>query len=68
MQRRAREGKPELRATWDDALALLERPYLSLTVAERFALRSQIDDSFHCQRYYPQLFSGRWVPLQGSRQ
>ena len=68
VQRRAREVEPEFRATWDDALALLERPYLSLTVAERFALRSQIDDSSDCQRYYPQLFSGRWIPLQGSRQ
>ena len=51
-------------AVWDDVLALLERPYPSLTVAERFALRSQINDSSDCRRYYPQLFSGRWIPLQ----
>ena len=64
VKRRAREGEPELRAVWDDVLALLERPYLSLTVAERFALRFQINDSSDCRRYYPQLFSGRWIPLQ----
>ena len=64
VQRRAREGELERRAVWDDVLALLERPYPSLTVAERFALRSQINDSSDCRRYYPQLFSGRWIPLQ----
>ena len=64
VKRRAREGEPELRAVWDDVLALLERPYLSLTVAERFALRFQINNSSDCRRYYPQLFSGRWIPLQ----
>ena len=64
LKRRAREGEPELRAVWDDVLALLERPYLSLTVAERFAWRFQINDSSDCRRYYPQLFSGRWIPLQ----
>ena len=64
VKRRAREGGLELRAAWDDVLALLDRPYLSLTATERFALRSQIDDSSDCRRYYPQLFSGRWVPLQ----
>ena len=64
VKRRVREGGLELRAAWDDVLALLERPYLSLTVAERFALRSQINDSSDCRRYYPQLFSGRWIPLQ----
>ena len=63
-KRRVREGGLELRAAWDDVLALLEHPYLSLTVAERFSLRSQINDSSDCRRYYPQLFSGRWIPLQ----
>ena len=63
VKRRVREGEPELRAIWDDALALLNRPYLSLTTAERFSLRSQINDSSDCRRYYPQLFSGRWVPI-----
>ena len=52
------------RAVWDDVLALLERPYPSLTVAERFALRSHLEDHSDCRQYYPQLFSGRWIPLQ----
>ena len=64
VQRRAREGELERRAVWDDVLALLERPYPSLTVAERFALRSHLEDHSDCRRYYPQLFSGRWIPLQ----
>ncbi len=64
VKRQARDGELELRAVWDDALALLERPYLSLTVAERVALRSQIYGSSACRWYYPQLFSGRWIPLQ----
>ena len=64
VKRRVLEGEPELRAAWNEVFALLERPYLSLTVAERFALRFQIDDSSDCRRYYPQLFSGRWIPLQ----
>ncbi len=51
------------RATWIDTLALLERPYLSLTTAERLILRDHIEDDSDCRRYYPQLFSGRWIPL-----
>ena len=67
VKRRAREGEPERRAAWDDVLTLLKCPYLSLTTAERFTLRSQINDSSDCRQYYPQLFSGRWIPLQDER-
>ena len=55
------------RASWEDTLALLQRPYLSLTIAERFALRSQLQGNWECRNYYPQLFYGRWIPLLGER-
>lgn len=53
---------------WDtavslDAIALLELPYLSLTITERIALRSVLGQHSSCPRYYPQLFTGRWIPL-----
>ena len=51
------------RGAWVDAYTLLRRPYLSLTVAERSILRESLHDSWDCRRYYPQLFSGRWIPL-----
>ena len=63
----AQEVDFENRAYWVDILALLNRPYLSLTIAERFALRSQIQNNSDCHRYYPQLFYGRWIPLLGER-
>ena len=55
------------RASWEDTFALLQRPYLSLTIAERFALRSQLQGNWECKSYYPQLFYGRWIPLLGER-
>ena len=51
------------RGAWVDAYTLLRRPYLSLTVAERSVLRENLRDSYDCHIYYPQLFSGRWIPL-----
>ena len=65
--RRGIEGSDSAE-TWDtavslDAIALLERPYLSLTTTERFALRSVLGQEPQCPRYYPQLFTGRWIPL-----
>ena len=51
------------RGAWVDAYTLLRRPYLSLTITERSVLREILYDSWDCQRYYPQLFSGRWIPL-----
>ena len=54
------------RGAWVDAYTLLRRPYLSLTVVERSVLREILYDSWDCQRYYPQLFSGRWIPLTDS--
>ena len=50
------------RGNWIDSYSLLQRPYLSLTVSERIALRSLIDVP-ECRRYYPQLFYGRWIPI-----
>lgn len=63
----AQEVDFENRASWNDTLALLNRPYQSLTIAERFALRSQLQDNWECNYYYPQLFYGRWIPLLGER-
>ena len=63
---RAREeldGDLDSDIAWLDALTLLGRPYLSLSVTERLILRSQIEGRSECRAYYPQLFSGRWVPL-----
>ena len=51
------------RGAWVDAYALLIRSYLSLTVAERSVLREILGSSGDCRSYYPQLFSGRWIPL-----
>ena len=51
------------RAVWIDTLALLERPYLSLTITERAFLRDHLERDYDCPRYCPQLFSGRWIPL-----
>ena len=72
IERRIREetGGNELggnRAMWIDAYALLERPYLSLSISERSVLRERIRDDSDCRRYYPQLFSGRWIPLLDER-
>ena len=53
----------EIDIAWIDILGLLERPYLSLTMSERLALRSQIGGMTECRAYYPQLFTGRWVPM-----
>ncbi len=57
-----RQEKIEYRAVWVDLLALLERPYTTLTTVERAVLHSQLD-SDDCAAYYPQLFSGRWIPI-----
>lgn len=62
VESRIREERVESRAAWIDLLALLERPYATLTTAEKAILRSQLD-SDECSAYYPQLFSGRWVPI-----
>ena len=50
------------RAMWKDTLELLQRPYLTLTIAERMVLREQLDSVSYCEEFYPQLFTGRWVP------
>ena len=72
IERRIREvtGGNEMggnRAMWIDAYALLERPYLSLSISERSVLRERIREDSDCRRYYPQLFSGRWIPLLDER-
>ena len=59
---RIRQEEIEQRAAWVDLLALLERPYTTLTTAERTDLRSQLESN-DCAAYYPQLFSGRWIPI-----
>lgn len=63
---RAREeldGDLDSDIAWLDTLVLLGRPYLSLGATERLVLRSQIEGRSECRAYYPQLFSGRWVPF-----
>ena len=62
VQSRIRQEEIEYRAAWVDLLALLVRPYTTLTTVERAVLRSQLD-SDDCSAYYPQLFSGRWIPI-----
>ena len=42
---------------------LLDRPYGSLTDLERYVLGAELQKSPSCRSYYPQLFTGRWVPL-----
>ena len=63
--REALDGDLDSDIAWLDALALLGRPYLSLSATERLVLRSQIEGRSECRAYYPQLFSGRWVPIFG---
>ena len=68
-QRLDEGGGPERLAEWQDILDLLERPYLALSdtdrVVLRLGLRTVHGDSDHhdCLSYYPQLYSGRWIPL-----
>ncbi|MCE2405266.1 MAG: hypothetical protein J4F43_08945 [Dehalococcoidia bacterium] len=56
-------NRPMPQALADDTLALLERPYLSLAAVERLVLRGALRDGSNCELYYPQLFSGRWIPF-----
>ena len=58
-----REDAVDDRAKWEDTHELLVRPYLSLTIAERMVLREQLDNISYCVEFYPQLFTGRWVPM-----
>ena len=59
-----------------DALELAGRRYDGLSLAERMALRLILDANSYmpmnadgrdspCRRWYPQLFYGRWIPLEG---
>ena len=57
-----------------DALELAGRRYDGLNLAERMALRLILDANSYlnadhrdspCRRWYPQLFYGRWIPLEG---
>ena len=50
-----------------DVLELLDRPYLSLTPLERQVLRLSLGESGDCVWYYPQLFTGRWIPFPDAR-
>ena len=57
-------GKPDF---WNSdrvefAWGLLERPYLSLSDVDRHVLRQLLGKSKGCRWYYPQLYTGRWVP------
>ena len=64
---RVEEGDLWRTAEWADILELMERPYLSLTLTERIVLRERVEDFSDCREYYPQLFTGRWVPLREPR-
>lgn len=54
-------------AAAEDILALMDAPYSRLSRDARIALRLALYDPNYggeeCQYYYPQLFYGRWVPL-----
>ena len=67
LTRYARGGDLDVKGSRLDALALLNRPYLSLTVAERFVLRESLQSYDYCELYYPQLFFGRWIPFLDER-
>ena len=44
-----------------ETLELVERPYLTLTLVEKHVLREKLGSN--CERYYPQLYYGRWIPM-----
>ena len=44
-----------------ETLELVKRPYLTLTLVEKHVLREKLGSN--CERYYPQLYYGRWVPM-----
>lgn len=56
-----------------DALDLAGRPYNTLTPTERMTLRLLLDPNYaattgsqisSCRKWYPQLYYGRWIPIQ----
>ena len=47
----------------EDMLALANRPYADLNTTDRIVLQLLLDDS-DCRVFYPQLFYGRWIPVE----
>lgn len=51
-----------------DVIELMKRPYTSLDASDRIQLRlvlgSDSDLSSECAMFYPQLFFGRWIPME----
>ena len=45
-----------------DVDTLLKKPYQSLTLTDRIALRQSLNSDY-CTMYYPQLYFERWVPM-----
>ena len=45
-----------------EILEMARRPYISLNLLERHVLRDQLPGK-SCRNYYPQLYSGRWIPM-----
>ena len=51
-----------------DAIELMNQPYSNLDASDRIALRivlnADSDESSDCATFYPQLFYGRWIPME----
>ena len=60
-----RNARGECRPHDPDVSDLLEAPYLSLTATDRLVLKRELGgwDAVYCLIYYPQLYTGLWIPL-----
>ena len=60
-----RNSRGDCRPEDPDVKALLEAPYLGLSATDRLVLKRELGgwNNEDCVLYYPQLYSGLWVPL-----
>ena len=60
-----RNARGECRSHDPDVSDLLEASYLSLNPTDRLVLRRELGgwDAVYCLIYYPQLYTGLWIPL-----
>ncbi len=47
-----------------DVIELLNQTYTKLGAADRVTLRFLLDDRDACSYFYPQLYYGRWIPME----
>ncbi len=50
-----------------DLIELLNQPYAGLDATDRTTLRLLMADSDDCAYFYPQLYFGRWIPIEEDR-